>query len=114
MFSTISALEMTIAGNSNGTSGDWFRLKCIVFVADSLHVNPIIHWSTRGSGISGSNVTGSDTIHISCSSMRTLTFTSLSTLHGAEYTCQAVSSIPTLNIMTATVNESIIISVKSE
>ena len=112
MFSDMS--EVTISEASSSIAGEEFSLTCSVCVVDYLHPTPVIQWS--GSGMNSSGVTLSDTFRRGCSGMRTLTFNPLSTLHGAEYTCQAVTSIPSLNMtnMTATVNENIIISVKRE
>ena len=74
-------------------------MTCSVLIVEHFHVNPILQWS--GSGINSSGVTLSDTTHNEGSSVRTLTFSPLSTLHGAEYTCQAVTSIPSLSLTVA-------------
>ena len=88
-------------------------MTCSVFIVEHFHVNPILQWIRSGSDINSSGVTLSDTTHNEGSSVRTLTFSPLSTLHGAEYTCHAVSSIPSLS-MTVTGSESRNMTAKSE
>ena len=90
---------MTISGATVGTAGDEFQLTCIMTVVDHLTVDATltIQWSGGSVGLED-GVTESETSHDGVNSMRTLTFSSLHTSHGAEYTCQAEISIPSINV----------------
>ena len=89
---------VTISGPTTGTAGEDFQLTCSVSVVEYLIAQPTVQWS-GGSVDSGNGVTQSDTIHSAVMSVRTLTFSSLRTSHGAQYTCQADINIASVSVM---------------
>ena len=89
---------MTISpGLASGTAGEDLVLTCTVTVVEHLTVQPTVQWS-GGSVGSGASVTQDETTPNGVTSMRTLTFSPLSTSHGAEYTCQVGISIPSISV----------------
>ena len=82
---------------ASGTAGEDLVLTCTATVVEHLTVNSTVQWS-GGSVGSGASVTEGETTRNGVTSMRTLTFSSLSTSHGAEYTCQAEISVPAINM----------------
>ena len=84
-------------GVASGTAGEELVLTCTVTVVEHLTVTPTVQWS-RGSVGSSTSVTESETTNSGVTNSRTLTFSPLSTSHGAEYTCQTESSIPAINV----------------
>ena len=103
---------VTISGPTIGMAGAEFQLTCSVSVVEYLITQPTVQWS-GGSVDSGDGVTESDTTVSGVTSMRTLTFSSLHTSHGAEYTCQADINIPAISLM-RTVSESRAVMVQSK
>ena len=89
---------VTISGVSDGLAGDNLSLTCTVTVEEYLTVVPTVQWS-GGSVRLEDGVTESETSHDGVNSTRTLTFSPLHTSHGAEYTCQADISIPSISVM---------------
>ena len=89
---------MTITpGVASGTAGEDLVLTCTVTVVEYLMVHPTVKWS-GGSVNRSASVTESGTTHSGVISMRTLTVSPLNTSHGAEYTCQAEISIPSISV----------------
>ena len=76
------------------------ELTCTVITV--AHLSPdaelIVTWSGGSEG--DSRVTESETVAVSgTTSERTLSFSSLDTSHGAQYTCQAFINIPLIGLM---------------
>ena len=72
-------------------------LTCTVTVVEQLTVHPTVQW-TGGSVNRSASVTESETTHSGVTSSRTLIFSPFSTSHGAEYTCQAQISMPSIDV----------------
>ena len=104
---------MTITPDvASGTAGEELVLTCTVTVMEHLTVTPTVQWS-GGSVGSSASVTQDETTPNGVTSIRTLTFTPLSTSHGAEYTCQAEIGIPTISV-TSSDSESRAVMVQSK
>ena len=105
---------MNISGAIVGAAGERFELTCAMTVVEHLIANAIrtLTWS-GGSVGSTASVTESETTHNGVTSTRTLTFSPLSTSHGAEYTCHAEISIPAISV-TRTASESRAVIVQSK
>ena len=106
--------EVAVSGPTTGRVGDMTELTCTVTTV--AHLSPdaelTVTWSGGSEG--GSRVMESETVAVSgTSSERTLSFSSLNTSHGAQYTCQAVINIPLIGLM-KTSNNSTYLTVKSE
>ena len=82
-----------------GVAGEVMELNCTVTTAEYLSESAILNVTWSGDGVGSSGVAQSEVRSISdIVSMSNLTFSPLSTSHGAEYSCQAVIDIPALNI----------------
>ena len=101
-----------MSGVTRGTAGEELLLTCTVTVVEYLTVHPTVWWSGGSVGRSGS-VTESETTHSGVTSVRMLTFHPLNTSHGAEYTCQAEITIPSISV-TKTSSESRAVIVQSK
>ena len=108
----LPAPNVTISNVTSGTAGEQLVLTCTVTVVESLIVTPTVQWSGGSVGRSTS-VTESETTHSGDTSSRALTFSPLNTSHGAEYTCQAEISIPSISV-TKAANESKSLSAQSK
>ena len=75
--------------------GDSLQLTCTAITVDHLTrgVHLIVEW-TGGNG----GATQIETTVNGATVTRTLTFSPLSTTHGAKYTCQAAIKIPPINV----------------
>ena len=75
--------------------GDSLHLTCTATTVD--HLTPgadlTVEWTGGNGGATQSKTTVNGT-----TPTRTLTFSSLSTTHGAKYTCQAAIKIPSINV----------------
>ena len=92
--------EVAVSGPTTGRVGDMTELTCTVTTV--AHLSPdaelTVTWSGGSEG--DSRVIESDTVAVSgTTSERNLTFSSLNTSHGAQYTCQAVINIPLIGLM---------------
>ena len=87
---------MNISGAIVGIAGENFVLTCTMTVVDNLVANATqtISWS----GGSVGSVMESKATHSGNVTMRTLTFSSLNTSDGAEYTCLAEISVSSINV----------------
>ena len=94
LHSDLPAPNVTISGATVGTAGDVFQLTCIMTVVDHLTADATqtIQWSGGSVGLED-GVTESDTSNDGVNSMRTLTFSSLRTSHGAEYSINTPTNI---------------------
>ena len=86
---------MTVSGVSEGTTGQEITLTCTVTVVDHLVVSPEVQW-TGGSVAESAVMQSSVTTSNQATTIQTLTFSPLSTTHGAKYTCQAAINIPSI------------------
>ena len=108
---------VSVSLSNTGTlyAGTGLTLTCTVVlnssVDDSVNVMNV-QWSGGSVGHSAS-VTESETTHSGVTSVRTLTFHPLNTSHGAEYTCQAEITIPSISV-TKTSSESRAVIVQSK
>ena len=89
---------VTITGPTTGVAGESLQLTCIASVVEYLVADPTVQWSGGNIG-SGDGVTESYTATSGVTSERNVTFTSLRTSHGAQYTCQAEVSISSLSLV---------------
>ena len=89
---------VTITGPTTGVAGEGLQLTCSVSVVEYLVAEPTVQWS-GGSVDSGDGVTESATATSGVTSERNVTFSSLRTSHGAQYTCQAEVSIPSISLV---------------
>ena len=105
---------MNISGATVGAAGERFEFICTMTIVEHLIANTIrtVTWS-GGSVGSGASVTESETTHSGVTSTRTLTFSPLNTSHGANYTCQAEISIPSISV-TSSGSESRAVMVQSK
>ena len=92
--------EVVVSGPTTGRVGDMTELTCTVTTV--AHLSPdaelTVTWSGGSEG--DSRVMESETVAVSgTTSERTLSFSSLSKAHGAQYTCQAVINIPIIGLM---------------
>ena len=100
---TIEALpvpEVAIHSTGNTTAGEVYTLSCTAAVVENLVVVPTIQWEySNGSPVEGgSTFTLSDTVTSGNTTTRNLTFSTLQTSHGGEYTCRAIINIPSIFI----------------
>ena len=105
---------MAVSGPTTGRVGDMTELTCTVTTV--AHLSPDAELTVTWSGGSerDSRVMESETVAVSgTTSERTLSFSSLNTSHGAQYTCQAVVNIPLIGLM-KTGSDSTDLRVKSE
>ena len=114
LFLDLPVPEVNISGAIVSAAGERFELTCTMTVVDHLIANAIrtLTWS-GGSVNRGASVKESETTTSGVTSSRTLTFSPLSTSHGAEYTCQAEISIPSINV-TSSGSESRAVMVQSQ
>ena len=82
---------VTITGPTTGVAGGSLQLTCSVSVVEYLVAQPTVEWS--GGSVGSEDVTESDTATSGVTSERNVTFSSLRTSHGAQYTCQAEVNI---------------------
>ena len=89
---------VAITGPTTGVAGEGLQLTCSVSVVEYLVTEPIVQWS-GGSVGSEDGVTESATATSGVTSERNVTFSSLRTSHGAQYTCQTEVSISSINLV---------------
>ena len=89
---------VAITGPTTGVAGEGLQLTCSVSVVEYLVAEPIVQWS-GGSAGSEDGVTESATATSGVTSERNVTFSSLRTSHGAQYTCQAEVNIPPIGLV---------------
>ena len=101
---------MTISDTTVGTAGDELQLTCTATTVENLVESALItvYWS--GGSVGSDEVTEDNTTNTGVS---TLTFNPLQTLNGAQYTCQAMINISSINVM-VTGSNSIDIMVESK
>ena len=87
---------MTISGNIVGTAGDELQLICTVTTVDNLVESALVTVQWSGGSVGSDGVTEDNTTN---SGVSTLTFNPLLTSHGAQYTCQAMINISSINVM---------------
>ena len=85
--------------STTGGVGDQLQLNCTVTTVDHLTPSAVLTVQWSGGSVGGSGVMESETVVTGTTSVRTLTFSSLNTSHGAEYSCQAAINIPDINLM---------------
>jgi hypothetical protein len=93
----LPAPNVTVSGVGEGTAGQEITLTCTVTVVDHLVVSPEVQW-TGGSVGENAVIQSSMTTSNQATTIQTLTFSPLSTTHGAKYTCQAAINIPSINV----------------
>ena len=93
-----------------GTAGDELQLTCNVTTVDNLVESALVTVQWSGGSVGSDEVTEDNTTN---SGVGTLTFNPLLTSHGAQYTCQAMINISSINVM-VTSSGSIAIMVKSK
>ena len=87
---------------------------CTVTTVEYLSESAILSLTWSGGSVGSSRVTESGTINVSeTTSINNLIFSTLSTLHGAKYSCKAMIEIPVINV-TKTGTEDVDLIVKSE
>ena len=101
---------MTISGDTVGTAGDELQLICTVTTVDNLVESALFTVQWSGDSVGSDEVTEDNTTN---SGVSTLTFNPLLTSHGAQYTCQAMINISSINVM-VTGSNSIDIMVQSK
>ena len=89
---------VTITGPTTGVAGGSLQLTCSVSVEEYLVAQPTVQWS-GGSVSSGNGVTVSATVTSGVTSERSVTFSSLRTSHGAQYTCLAEVNISSISLV---------------
>ena len=89
---------VAITGPTTGVAGEGLQLTCSVSVVEYLVAEPTVQWSGGSIG-SGNGVTESATATSEVTSERNVTFSSLRTSHGAQYTCQAEVSISSISLV---------------
>ena len=89
---------VAITGPTTGVAGEGLHLTCSVSVVKYLVAEPTVQWS-GGSVGRGDGVTESDTATSGVTSERSVTFSSLRTSQGAQYTCHAEISIPSISLV---------------
>ena len=110
--SDLPAPRVTISGVTDKIAGRTLTLTCTVTVVDYLTVIPTVWWIGGSLGLED-GVQDSDTGHTGVDSRRQLIFSPLHTSHGAEYRCQAVVNIPSINV-TKNNNDSKTVTVQSK
>ena len=88
---------MAITAPTTGVVGEGVHLTCSVSVVEYLVAEPTVQWS--GGSVDSEDVTESDTATSGVMSERSVTFNPLRTSHGAQYTCQAEVSIPSISLV---------------
>ena len=114
--SDLPDLVVLVSSTSVGTLavGDTLELTCSVTVVEHLTLSAELSIEWSGGSVGASGVVESDTRAVNeTTSERTLTFSSLNTSHGGQYTCQAVINIAQIRMM-KTGNDSGEIMVQSE
>ena len=89
---------VAITGPTTGVAGEGLQLTCSVSVVEYLATEPTVQWSGGSIG-SGNGVTESATATSGVTSERNVTFSSLRTSHGAQYTCQTEVSILSISLV---------------
>ena len=89
---------VAITGPTTGVAGEGLQLTCSVSVVEYLVTEPTVQWSGGSIG-SGDGVTESATATSGVTSERSVTFSSLRTSHGAQYTCQTEVSILSISLV---------------
>ena len=80
--------------------GDTLELSCSVTVEEHLAPSAELSFVWSGGSVGGSGVIDNDTRAVNeTTSERALTFSSLNTSHGGQYTCQAVINIAQISLM---------------
>ena len=92
---------MTISDTTVGTAGDQFQLICTVTTVDNLVESALVTVQWSGGSVGSDEVTEDNTTN---SGVSTLTFNHLLTSHGAQYTCQAMINISSINVMVTSSN----------
>ena len=106
--------NVTLSSTTVGLAGEEERLMCTVTTVEYLSESAILSLTWSGGSVGSSGVTESGTVNVSeTTSISNLTFSSLSTLHGAKYSCQAVIEIPSINVIKTGI-EDVDLIVKSE
>ena len=101
---------MTISNDTMGTAGDELQLICTVTTVDNLVASALVTVRWSGGNVGSDGVTVDSTTN---SGVSTLTFNPLLTSHGAQYTCQAMINISSINVV-VTSSGSIAIMVQSK
>ena len=99
LLSELPAPVVTISGVNTGTVGDQLQLICTVTTEE--HLTPSAQLTVRwtGGSVGASGVTQTDTATSGTTSTRNLTFSSLNTSHGAQYSCEAVIMISSITVV---------------
>ena len=106
--------NVTLSSTTVGLAGEEEKLICTMTTVEYLSESAIVNLTWSGGSVGSSGVTESGTVNVSeTTSISNLTFSSLSTLHGAKYSCQAVIEIPAI-FVTKTGTESTDLIVKSK
>ena len=92
---------MTISNDTMGTAGDELQLICTVTTVDNLVESALVTVQWSGGSVGSDEVTEDSTTN---SEVSTLTFNHLLTSHGAQYTCQAMINIPSINVIVISSN----------
>ena len=79
-----------------GTAGEQFQLICTVTTVENLVESALVTVQWSGGSVGSDGVTEDNTTN---SGVSTLTFNPLLTSHGAQYTCQAMINIPSINVI---------------
>ena len=87
---------VSISNNTIGIAGDELVLTCFVTTVYHLSTNAQLTVMWRGGR--GEMTEGEMTYLNEATSVCNLTFSPLSTSHGAEYICQAIIKIPDINV----------------
>ena len=106
--------NVTLSSTTVSLAGEEEKLMCTVTTVEYLSESAILSLTWSGGSVGSSGVTESGTVNVSeTTSISNLTFSPLSTLHGAKYSCQAVIEIPSINVI-KTGTEDVDLIVKSE
>ena len=79
-----------------GTAGDELQLICTATTVDNLVESALVTVQWSGGSVGSDEVIEDNTIN---NGVSTLTFNPLRTSHGAQYTCQAMIDISSINVM---------------
>ena len=93
----LPAPVVTISGVNTGTVGGQLQLICTVTTEEHLTPSAQLTVQWTGGSVGANAVAQSETVTSGITSTRNLTFSSLNTSHGAQYSCVAVTSISSIN-----------------
>ena len=98
--------EVTISGNTVKKAEEELQLTCTVTTVEYLVTSALVtvYWS--GGSVGNDGVTEDNTTN---SRVNTLTFNPLLTSHGAQYTCHAMISIPSIDVLVTSSNSTNVI-----